>query len=90
MYYEILIQDEAKAIKELELETGNDYEMSNNYLPISSYKNIIKDLMIIKEDLELEIQELKEEFKRQEEYYQDNYNPKPMSEYTGDLEDDRF
>lgn len=90
MFYELLNQDEIKTIEKLELETGNDYRKLGNLLPISSLKNIIKDLLLIKEVLEEEKEGLVEAYKEQEQYYLDNYTPKPMSEYTGDLEDDRY
>ena len=63
MFYELLNEDEANDIENLSKELGTDYGLINKMLPVSSWKKIAKDRKILQEELEEEIEDLKEKIK---------------------------
>ena len=63
MFYELLNKDEANDIENLSKELGTDYGLINKMLPVSSWRKIAKDRKILQEELEEEIEDLKEKIK---------------------------
>lgn len=60
-----------------------DAENIDGYIPEDEMLAMIEDLIC-------EIDRLKEEAEEREQDIQDNYIHRPMSDYTGDVDDNRF
>lgn len=73
--------------KELKTKIENitcvDYEFKDNFLPSENIVSIFEDLIY-------EIDRLEEKYEDLEQDMEDNYIKRPMSDYTGNADDDRF
>ena len=83
MFYEKLDKEELEMIKNISKLTMTNYEITGDFIPVDSWKSLAEDLLY-------ELDKLQEEFDDYKEFVKDNYIPRPMSDYTGDLEDDRY
>ena len=83
MFYEKLDKEELEIIKNISKLTMTDYGVSGDFIPADSWKILSKDLLLVVDRLEEELEDCKQD-------KEDNYVPRPMSDYTGDLEDDRY
>lgn len=83
MFYEKLDKEEVELVKDIAKLTMTDYEISGDFIPADSWKILAKDLLLV-------VDRLKEKLEDCEQDKKDNYIPRPMSDYTGDLEDDRY
>ena len=60
-----------------------DYEIKGEFIPVESLISII-------EDLYGEVEHVREEFEDFKRDVEDNYVVRPISDYTGDCEDDKY
>ena len=79
MYLEI----NEKLIEKVKKITGFDYKSKGGLVTI-------EDLICMVDDLVCEYDVLQEEYEDLERDLEDNYIHRPMSDYTGDADDDRF
>lgn len=79
MYIEI----DKKLLEEVNDVTGFNYKASNGLISYDDVISIIDDLVYSYNRLE----EQKDDYER---YVKDNYVHRPISNYTGDADDDRF
>ncbi len=83
MFYEKLDKEELEMIKNISKITMTNYGLTGDFFPNESWKILAMDLL-------LEIDRLEEELEDCKQDKEDNYVPRPMSDYTGDLEDDQY
>ena len=83
MFYEKLDKEELEMKKNISKITMINYGLTGDFFPNESWKILAMDLL-------LEIDRLEEKLEDCEQDKEDNYIPRPMSDYTGDLEDDQY
>lgn len=70
----------------------DDFETVESLKPKvrKSFKYYVEEMRGKIEELEYELEHLKDEYRKLEQDLQDNYQPLPRSCYTGDGDDDRY
>lgn len=81
-YYRMDEKDVELIGKVIEI-VSTDYEIHGEFIPVKSFLSIIEDLYFEVEHLKEELEDLKQDV-------EDNYVTRPISDYTGDCEDDRY
>lgn len=79
MFYEKLDKEELEIIKNISKLTMTDYEITGDFIPVDSWKNLAEDLLY-------EFDKLQEEFEDYKEFVKDNYKQKTNEEIYGGIE----
>lgn len=76
MFYEKLGKEELEMIKNISKLTMTNYEITGDFIPVDSWKNLAEDLLY-------EFDKLQEEFEDYKEFVKDNYKQKTNEEIYG-------
>ena len=76
MFYEKLSKDELEMVNNISKLTMTDYEITGDFIPVDSWKNLAEDLLY-------EFDKLQEEFDDYKEFVKDNYKQKTNEEIYG-------
>lgn len=79
MFYEKLDKEELEIIKNISKLTMTDYEITGDFIPVDSWKDLAEDLLY-------EFDKLQEEFEDYKEFVKDNYKQKTNEEIYGGIE----
>lgn len=78
MFYEKLSKDELEMVNNISKLTMTDYEITGDFIPVDSWKNLAEDLLY-------KLDKLQEEFEDYKEFIKDNYKQKTNKEIYGGI-----